>query len=117
MNPLFLATLLSGLFLVLLGAVLCWNGTALASGAKALPRSREAAWVLFGAAAAWFVYRISSLGEADLIFFQTPRLLMVGFGLLAVLSLMYTPDFLAVRGLAVLMLLVGEPLLSAAYME
>jgi hypothetical protein len=114
---LFLATLLPGLFLVLLGAVLCWNGAAVAAGAKALPRSREAAWVLFGAGAAWFVYRISSLGESDLIFFQTPKLLMVAFGLLAVLSILYTPDFLAVRGLAILMLLVGEPLLSAAYME
>jgi hypothetical protein len=114
---LFLATLLPGLFLVLLGAVLCWNGAAVASGAKALPRSREAAWVLFGAGAVWFVWRISHLGEADLIFFQTPKLLMVGFGLLAILSIIFTPDFLAVRGLAVLMLLAGEPLLSAAYME
>lgn len=114
---LFLATLLPGLFLVLLGAVLCWNGTIVATGAKALPRSREAAWILFGAGAAWFVWRISSLREADLIFFQTPRLLMVGFGVLAVLALLYTPDFLAVRGLSVLTLLVAEPLINAAYME
>lgn len=115
--PLFLATLLPGLFLVLLGAVLCWNGAPVASGAKALPRSREAAYLLFGAGAAWFVYRISSLNESDLIFFQTPKLLMLAFGALAVLSFVYTPDFLAVRGLAVLTLLVAEPLLSAAYME
>lgn len=115
--PLFLATLLPGLFLVLLGAVLCWNGAPVASGAKALPRSREAAYLLFGAGAAWFVYRISSLNESDLIFFQTPKLLMLAFGVLAVLSFVYTPDFLAVRGLAVLTLLVAEPLLSAAYME
>jgi hypothetical protein len=114
---LFLATLLPGLFLTLLGAVLCWNGAPLASRAKALPRSRDAAWVFFGAAAVWFVWRISRLGEADLIFFQTPTLLMVGFATLAVLSFIYTPDFLAVRGLSVLMLLVGEPLIYAAFME
>jgi hypothetical protein len=114
---LFLATLLPGLFLALLGAVLCWNGAPVATGAKSLPRSREAAWVLFGAAAVWFAWRISHLGEADLIFFQTPKLLMVAFAVLAILALMYTPDFLAVRGLAVLMLLAAEPLLNSAYME
>jgi len=117
MTPLALATLLPGLFLALLGAILCWNGAPVAAQAKALPRSKEAAWVLFAIAAGWFIYRVSRLGEADLIFFQTPKLLMAAFGLLAVLSFIYTPDFLAVRGLAVLMLLAAEPLLSAAYME
>src|SRR5688572_407645 len=106
---LFLATLLPGLFLVLLGAILCWNGVPLGVKARALPRSREAAWAFFGAGAIWFVWRISHLGEADLIFFQTPKLLMLAFGVLAVLAMIYAPDFLAVRGLAILMLLAGEP--------
>ena len=114
---LFLATLLPGLFLVLLGAVLCWNGAPLAAKARALPRSRDAAWVLFGAGAAWFLWRVSQLREADLIFFQKPTLLMVAFGVLAILALFYASDFLAVRGLAILMLLAAEPLLYAAYME
>jgi hypothetical protein len=114
---LFLATLLPGLFLTLLGAVLCWNGAPLAGQAKALPRSRNAAWVLFGLGAAWFVWRVGRLGEADLIFFQTPTLLMLAFAVLGVLSFVYAPDFLAVRGLAILMLLAAEPLLYAAYME
>ena len=43
--------------------------------------------------------------------------LMIGFGALAVLAFIYTPDFLAVRGLSVMMLLVAEPLLKSAYME
>jgi hypothetical protein len=114
---LFLATLLPGLFLVLLGAVLCWNGAPLVGKAKALPRSRDAAWVLFGIGAAWFVWRVSHLHEADLIFFQKPTLLMLAFGVLAILAIIYTPDFLAVRGLAILMLLAAEPLLYSAYME
>lgn len=112
-----LATLLPGIFLALLGALLCWNGAPLAAGARALPRSPQAAWVLFGAGAAWFIWRIGHLNESDLIFFQKPTGLMVGFGVLAVLSFIYAPDFLAVRGLAVLMLLAAEPLLHAAYME
>jgi len=114
---LLLATLLPGLFLALLGALLLWNGPQVAGIARALPRSREAAWFFFGAGAAWFLWRLTQLGESDLIFFKTPQPVMIAFGLLAVLAFIYTPDFLAVRGLCVLMLLAAEPLLYAAYME
>jgi hypothetical protein len=114
---LFLATLLPGLFLALLGGLLLWGDPRVGSTAKALPRSTRAAWLFFGAGAAWFLWRISSLGEADLIFFSRPLPVMLGFGALAALAFLYTPDFLAVRGLCVLMLLVAEPLLHAAFME
>ena len=112
---LFLATLLPGLLLVLLGGLLFWPGAA--APAKALPRSTGATWVLFGAGALGFLWRLSRIGEADLIFFQTPTPVMIGFTVLAVLAFIYTPDFLAVRGLCVLMLLAAEPLLGAAFME
>ena len=114
---LFLATLLPGLFLALLGGLLLWNSPLVSSTARALPRSNRAAWVFFGLGAAWFVWRVSKLGESDLIFFQTPQPVMIAFAALAVLAFFYAPDFLAVRGLSVLMLLVAEPLLYAAYME
>ncbi len=114
---LFLATLLPGLFLMLLGALLAWNDPRVSSTARALPRSQRGAWLFFGAGAAWFLWRLSRLGEADLIFFQTPTPVMLIFGVLAVLAFIYTPDFLAVRGLCILMLLAAEPLLYAAYME
>lgn len=112
---LLLATLIPGLLLVALGGLLFWPGAAPA--AKALPRSQPAAWALFGGAAACFLWRLSRTGEADLIFFQTPTPVMIGFAALAVLAFIYTPDFLAVRGLSVLILLGAEPLLRAAYME
>ncbi len=112
---LFVATLLPGLFLVLLGVFLFWPGAAVA--AKALPRSTPATWVFFGLGAAWFLWRLSRTGESDLIFFKTPTPVMIGFSVLAVLAFIYTPDFLAVRGLSILMLLAAEPLLYAAYME
>ena len=114
---LFLATLLPGLFLALLGAVLLWNGAAVGPTARALPRSAGGSWLFFGTGAAWFIWRLSRLGESDLIFFQTPQPVMLGFAVLAVLAFIYAPDFLAVRGLCVLMLLAAEPLLYAAYME
>lgn len=114
---LFLATLLPGLFLALLGAVLLWNHGRVGTTARALPRSANATWLFFGTGALWFVWRLSKLGESDLIFFQTPQPVMLAFGVLAVLAFIYAPDFLAVRGLCVLMLLSAEPLLYAAYME
>ncbi|WP_438480668.1 hypothetical protein [Oleiharenicola lentus] len=114
---LFLATLLPGLFIALLGTLLLINTPAISSTAKAIPRSKRAAWLFFGLAAVWFVWRVSQLGESDLIFAKSPKPLMIGFGVLAVLSFIYASEFLAVRGLSVLMLLAAEPVLSAAYME
>lgn len=114
---LFLATLLPGLFLAALGGLLLWNDPRVRSTARALPRSTRAAWLFFGAGTGWFLWRVSHLGEADLIFFQNPGPVMIGFGVLAALAFVYTPDFLAVRGLCVLTLMAADPLLYAAYME
>ncbi|MCM2274823.1 MAG: hypothetical protein NDI75_08545 [Candidatus Didemnitutus sp.] len=114
---LFLATLLPGLVLALLGVLLVAGGPRVSSTAKALPRSQRGAWLFFGLGAVWFLWRISRLGEADLIFVQNPWPVMLAFGTLAVLAFIYAPDFLAVRGLSVLTLLAAEPLLYAAYME
>lgn len=114
---LFLATLLPGLFLAVLGMLLAWGDPRVSSTAKALPRSQRGAWLFFGVGALWFLWRLSRLGEADLIFFTSPVPVMLGFGALAVLAFIYAPDFLAVRGLCVLTLLAAEPLLHAAYME
>lgn len=114
---LFLATLLPGLFLVLLGALLAWKDPRVVSTLKALPRSQRGAWLFFGGGTLWFLTRISKLGEADLIFFQNPWPVMLAFGALAILAFIYAPDFLAVRGLCILTLMASEPLLHAAYME
>jgi len=42
---------------------------------------------------------------------------VVGFAALGILSMKYVPDFLAVRGLSILVLLGAWPLLHAAFME
>ncbi len=113
---LFLATLLPGLFLALLGALLLWNDPRVASTARRLPRSRRGAVLFFGVGALWFLWRVSRLNESDLIFFQHPWPVMAGFAVLAVLAFFQTPDFLAVRGLCLLHLLIAEHLLYAGYM-
>ncbi|MCX6938070.1 MAG: hypothetical protein NTU80_09270 [Verrucomicrobia bacterium] len=112
---LFLATLLVGLVLLLLGGALAADTTLIRSALKAFPRSAPAAYVLFGGAALWFLTRVSVLSEAD--FGQYRNQLLVGFAVVAVLSFFYVGEFLAVRGLAALILLAAGPLLASAYGE
>ena len=82
---------------------------------KSFPRSTNATWLFFGTASVWFLYRVWNLSPADFGEYHVP--LFIGFALVAALSFWCVPDFLAVRGLAALVLLAAMPLLEAAYME
>ncbi len=112
---LFLATLLTALAFLVVGVLLLWNGPPIGALARGFPRSRRAAWVTMGLGAAWTLYRVTRLGEADFGDYKTP--LFIGFAALAVLVFRYVPDFLSVRGACVLALLVADVLLTAAYMR
>jgi hypothetical protein len=112
---LLLATLLPGLLLAALGGALLSGNSLVSSTLKAFPRSSNATLVFFGAASVWFLYRAWNLSPADFGEYHVP--LFIGFALVAGLSFWCVPDFLAVRGLAALVLLAASPLLDAAYME
>ena len=109
------ATLIPGLLLFALGAPLVLNHSGYAALLKGLPRSSRATYVFFTAGAAWFLYNISHLSPADFGDYRT--LLFIGFAIVALLSFKCVPDFLAVRGLCILVLMGAMPLLDAAYME
>lgn len=110
-----LAHLVTGLLLIAIGLPLLLQSAGYAAMLKALPRSEAAANILFPAGAAWFLYNIANLGAADLII---PKPWMFGaFVAIAVLSLIYMREFLAVRGLCTLVLVGAMPLLDAAYMK
>lgn len=109
------ATLLPGLLLLALGVPLLLNHSGCVAALKSFPRSTAAAYLFFGVGAAWFLYGIWHLSPAD---FGEYRLwLFAGFLLIAILSFKCVPDFLAVRGLATLILVGAMPLLDSAYME
>jgi hypothetical protein len=112
---LFLATLLVGFALLLIGGALAADTSLIRSALKAFPRSATAAYVLFGGASVWFLSRVAVLSEAD--FGQYRTYLLGGFGVVAVLSFFYVAEFLAVRGLAALILLAAGPLLHTAFGE
>jgi hypothetical protein len=110
-----LATLLPGLLLLALGAPLLFFAGSAGSAFKAFPRSPTATWICFGAGSLWFLYLIWNLSPAD--FGDYRQLLFVFFAILAGLAFKCVPDFLAVRGACVLVLLGAMPLLDAAYMH
>ena len=112
---LFQATLYSGLFLLISGGHYMWHGIKTEQYTRAFPRSRTATFVLFGIATVWFLYKVLNLGPAD--FGQHKQLLFMLFLVTAVGSFRYVPDFLAVRGLAALILMIASLLLNAAYMQ
>ncbi len=110
-----IATLIPGLLLVLFGGGLLSGRKTVVATLKAFPRSSTATVLLFGAAAIWFLYRIWHLSVADFGNYRT--LLLIAFATIALLSFKYVPDFLAVRGAAILVLLGASSLLDAAYMQ
>jgi hypothetical protein len=112
---LLLATLIPGLLLLALGSLFLIGNSAITATFKALPRSQNAAYLFFGVGAVWFLFNTWNLSEAD--FGEYHVLLTVGFAAVAALSFKLVPDFLAVRGLCVLVLLSASPLLHAGYMD
>jgi hypothetical protein len=112
---LLLATLVPGIVLIALGMPLLLNLTGWTTLLKRFPRSQRSAYVFFGAGAAWFLYAVWHLSPAD--FGDYRGYLFAAFAVIAVLSFKCVPDFLAVRGLAALILMAAMPLLDAAYME
>lgn len=112
---LFLSTLLVGLVLLALGASLASNHKLVAAMLRSFPRSQFATILFFGTAAAWFLFRVWHLSPAD--FGEFRGLLFTLFAAVGVLSFFLVPDFLAVRGLAGLILLAAGPILDSAFMR
>ena len=109
------ATLIPGIILLVLGIPLLLRSSSAIASLRAFPRSKSCTYLLFGGGSAWFLYQVWNLSEAD--FGDYHVLLFLAFGLIAVLAFKCVPDFLAVRGLAVVILLGAMPLLMASYLK
>lgn len=72
--------------------------------------SAKAAFFVFGLATVWFLYSVYSLGAAD--FGEHKSLLFLLFSLVAVGSFFFVKEFLAIRGIAILGLLLSGELLA-----
>ena len=112
---LFQATLATGISLFAFGAHFLWHGMRSAKRMQAFPRSQVAANILLGSAAIWFLCKVTQLGPAD--FGQYKNLLFMLFLVVTIGSFIFVPDFLAVRGLAAIILLTAGALLDIGYMQ
>jgi len=109
------ANLVVALILLGMGLPLLLNSTTVAASLRRFPRSRTAAYILFGAGAAWFLSAVWNLSPADFGEYRT--YLFIGFAIIAILAFKCVPDFLAVRGLCAIVLMGAMPLLDAGYMN
>ena len=112
---LFTATLITGGALAILGGLFLRGGKSFEQAAKGWLRATLPTLLLFGTAAIGFLYQISQLGEAD--FGNIRHILLIFFAVVGLSAFFLVKDFLAVRGLAILMLLAAKQLLDAAYMQ
>ena len=73
--------------------------------ARAFPRSEPIGFVLMLLGSAWFVYNLNHEAIADFAAYK--KYMLAGFGALGVLTCIFVRDYLAVRGLAVCLLLLA----------
>ncbi len=81
-----------------------------AAAARSLPRSLPLGCGLMLLATAWFVWNVNAEPIADFTAFKP--YMIAGFIAVGMLSCFFVQDFLAVRGLAVLLLLLGKLMLD-----
>lgn len=112
---LYTATYLSAALIFALGIPFLASPKTSAKNALKFIRNQTASYIFAGAALAWFVWVLFNLGEAD--FGDIKHILILVFGGAGLLSFAYTPDFLCVRGIAVLTLLMCRQFLDAAFMQ
>lgn len=80
--------------------------------ARAFPRNPIVGYALMGIATVWFMYNVNQEQIADFARYKKP--MIIGFGILGAMTCIYVSDFLAVRGLAVIMLLLGKTMVDTA---
>ena len=108
------AGIIAGAFLVVVG-VLGLVKPDIAQLAKQFPRSRIAGVVLLTVCLVWTMWLVATIQMGEFAAFRRPLLIALPVGY--VLALFFVDEFLAVRALGILCLLVAEPLLDAAFLR
>lgn len=97
------------------GYLLFQNNPRFMGWLQSMPRSQRWAAILFGTGLTWFLWHVLNLGQAD--FGNYRHWLFALFLACGLGAFRYLPDFLAVRGLAMLVLLVANVFLQSAYLQ
>ena len=81
-----------------------------AAAARKFPRSEPCGYVLMALGTIWFLWNLK--GESISDFSALKPIMYCGFGLAGLLTCIYVSDFLAVRGLAIVLLLLAKVMLD-----
>src|SRR4051794_32512934 len=108
------AGIIAGVFLVVIG-VFGLIKPNFAQAVKQFPRSRVAGVVLLTICLVWTIWLVATIQMGKFASFRRPLLIALPIGY--VLALFFVDEFLAVRALGILCLLVAEPLLDAAFLR
>jgi hypothetical protein len=87
-----------------------FNPPAFSRTLRHFPRNVPAGYLLMGIGAVWFLYNLNRETISDFANFK--NVMLLGFGSLAFLTCLFVPDFLAVRGLAIVLLMLASFTLS-----
>jgi hypothetical protein len=104
---------------VVLGLAVSFKGlygllkpASLATALRQFPRSLSWGFLLMGLGTAWFLWNLSNESISDFAAYK--NIMLLGFGAVGVLTCIFVQDFLAVRGLAVVLLLLAKLMLDTA---
>lgn len=113
---LLLSSWLTGIVLLACGILMLRPNQNIRSMMMGFPRSKKCSYCFIGLATSWFLWRhVAFLSEAD---FGNYKLLIGAITLgTAILSFFYVADFLAVRGLAMIILLWSREVLDSAFLQ
>lgn len=107
------AGFIAGLFLLIIGLSGLIKPELSRSFAQRLPRSRIAGFALLTIDLCWSLWLLTTMEMGEFSSFRRPLLFILPVGFLLVLR--FADEFLAVRALGILFLLVAEPFLDAAF--
>lgn len=86
--------------------------TRFAAALRQFPRSQIWGFLLMGLGTVWFLWNLHNESISDFAAYK--KLMLLGFGAVGVLTCIFVRDFLAVRGLAIVLLLVAKLMLDTA---
>lgn len=83
-----------------------------AAAVRRFPRSEPWGYALMGLGTLWFLANLQAESISDFAHYK--NVMLIGFGAVGLLTCIYVRDFLAVRGLAVVLLLLAKVILDTA---
>lgn len=88
---------------------------AFAQAARRFPRSQIWGYALVSLGTFWFLYYLAQESVSDFAAYKP--MMFLGFGLIGLLTCVFLRDFLAIRGLAVVLLLLAKLMVDSARWE